>query len=505
MNNQRINIGEIFLGEVDGESEAKRDDFNELFYGDKEIYKQLTDEDKFLVIGRKGTGKSFLGNYLNKRIQNKGEKYKSRIYTGKDLNLHRMIGLGQFEIDAKQGENIWEYVLLNIFAEMIIEEKSLTKYIPFTGKNKLRRFLNDPEKNFKATKFTQSTTSKFTASIKNKATEVGADAQDGVNINFELKKYYENLPKLKQLTISALSKSNITLIIDDLDELRICSKMDEYYSQCIANLINVSKHMNIELSCKTRGKNKIIILLRDDIVEYLNENDSNINKAISNKFIKLDWWEKDKDKKPYEYRLMQMILLKVRKSTPEYKDMADGELYKLLFPKKVEGKEVINYLLDYSFGRPRDIIQYLNIVRDKERIKKTFDAASFKKYKKEYSEAFYRELKNEISIHERSELLKETIKLIQDFKHITFAYEDIEKYYTDRKENYTEIKDLKEALKEMYKLGVIGNTWNIPSKTQGAKPQHRVAWAYRDDNGSDLNLSKRMKVHNGLSKAFKLN
>ncbi len=501
---QTVKLGKIFFGDVDGDSEAKRKNFDELFYGDKDIYDQLIEENKFLIVGRKGTGKSFLGNYLKNKVIAKGKFYQSKIYKGKDLNLYRLIKLGEFDIDTKQGELIWEYILFSILADLSLQDKSVLMYIPFSNKNKLRKFLRDKENEFKLTKINRSRENGIKVKGKQKEQELGAEAKEKEDLTYELKKYYEKLPKLKKLTTQALKKSNIVLIIDDLDSLNISTRMNTNYSQCIANLINVTKEINIELENIKGGKNKIIILLRDDILEYLNDNDSNINKSISNKYIKLDWWIKDEDKKTFEHPLIQMILLKVKKSTPEYYTMKDEELYELLFPKEIEGKEMISFLLEYSFGRPRDVIQFLTIIKDKDKGKKSFEAKSFKKYKKDYSEAFYRELKNEISIHEESEMLRNTIKLIQDFKRINFSYEKINEYYNSNKDNYPHIKDLKEALCYMYKLGVVGNTWSIPCKSQEGKTRYRVSWSYREDNGVDLNLSKNITVHKGLRRAFKL-
>lgn len=504
MNIQRVKIGNIFLGEVDGESESRRKNFEELFYGDEETYNKLIDEEKFLVIGRKGTGKSFLGNYLVHKVKKLNKNYISKIYKGKDLNLYRLIKLGEFDIDVKEGELIWEYILLNIIAELLNERDSKKKYIPFTNEYRLDKLLKKCDRDFKISGLGKSKENSLKGGVKKKLKnemEFTASKKETVNINYELKKYYDKIPQLKKIVFNVLKNTNTLIVLDDLDSMKIKEHMDKYYTQCISNLINITKEMNDEFKRLGDNNNKIIILLRDDIYEHLHDNDTNINKSTSNKYIKLDWWRTDNEASEFEHPLIKMILIKVKNSTPGYRYLSDEQLYKILFPKEIEEKPIINYLLEYSYGRPRDIIQFLNVIKDRHKGKKSFESECFRISGREYSELFFKELKNEIAIHEKSLMLQDTIKLIRNLNKINFSYNDISQRYTDNIESYPYIVDLKESLEYMYKLGVIGNTW----KKHGSNPAvYRMSWGYRDVNGARLNLNNKMTVHKGLRKAFNL-
>ena len=65
-------IGEFVFGNVDGKNEASKNNFSlDSFFNYQGIYEKL-EEGKFLVLGNKGTGKSFLLEYFRKRKELEG-------------------------------------------------------------------------------------------------------------------------------------------------------------------------------------------------------------------------------------------------------------------------------------------------------------------------------------------------------------------------------------------------------------------------------------------------
>lgn len=502
----KLKIGKLFLGEVDGETEAQREGFDELFYVQDDTYDQLLDGEKFLIIGRKGTGKTILANYLKRKIDLRGGNNYCYIKGANDLNLYKLIKLGESDIDREQGELAWEYILYSMLADIVIEKHNISKHIFWSPINKLKKFMNNDANNFRLVEMSTSEVIENTNNVKAKDIALSGKMGFTTNIKYELKKYYEKLSGLKKILDRALINNNITIIIDDLDSLKVSDKMDINYIQCIANLINAVKRINIKLSQISNSKSKIIILLRDDIYKYLNDNDTNINKIVSNKSFEINWWrgikEKSSKKESYEHPLIQMVLLKIKKSTPAYEHLTDEELYRLIFPSYVKNKPLIDYLLDYSFGRPRDIIQFLNIIKDKDRESKSFKKNAFQYYLKDYSYAFYRELRNEISIHENADMIKDSIKMIRDLKRINFDLETIKQHYHDNKENYVNIVDIKESLSVLYKLGIIGNSWEVYKRN--GKIKYHVSWSYREDSETEPNFSKTFTVHQALWKSLAL-
>lgn len=500
---ERIKLSEIYLGDVDGETEvAKCKNFYDLFYCRDEVIDGLIDGNKYVIIGRKGTGKTLLAYFIKSIIDEKGNNYHCKICGSNDINLQKLLDIGESSIPVDQMGTYWEYTLFKLIANMLVQkEAGLKKFVPFTSTKNLKGFLEKKSDMFKLIEFTDahSISGILKGSLKNVESETSSSTSyEGKYVH---KKFYDRLEKLKFLVEKNLkNKCQAILMIDELDCLDVSSKMDRNYSICIASLINTAKKINNEFTKLNNCNSKIVILIRNDIIDYLNENDSNINKAIGGKDIELDWWNKVDDDSPYEHPLIEMLLLKVKNSNDYYRDKSNKEIYKMIFPKEVEGKSIISYLLDNSFGRPRDIISFLNIIKEKEKNSYYFDPKYFKKYKCYYSKAFYDELKNEISIHERSAMLNDSIKLLRDYKKTSFLFQELENYYSLNHEYYPNINNFKEAIRALYYQGVIGNVWTKLTTNSYGKicSKSFVSWSYRNDSDPEPNFTNKFIVHKAL-------
>ncbi len=499
---EKIKLSEIYLGDVDGETEvAKCKNFYDLFYCRDEIIDGLINGNKYVIIGRKGTGKTLLSYFIKSIIDEKGNNYHCKICGSSDINLQKLLDIGESSIPADQMGTYWEYTLYKLIANMLIQkETGIKRFLPFSNIKYLRRFLEKKSDMFKLIEYTDShsISSMFKGSLNKVESETSSSlSYEGKYVH---KKFYDRLEKLKLLVEKNLKGKQTILIIDELDCLDVSSKMDRNYSICIASLINTAKKINNEFTKINDCNSKIIILIRNDIIDYLNENDSNINKAIGGKDIELDWWNKVDDDSPYEHPLIEMLLLKVRNSNEFYMDKTNKEIYKMIFPKEVEGKSIINYLLDNSFGRPRDVISFLNIIKEKEKNSYYFDPKYFKKYKSYYSKAFFDELKNEISIHEKSAMLNDSIKLLRDYKKTSFIFHELEKYFNLNQEYYPNIVNFKEAVRALYYQGVIGNVWTKLTTNSNGKvcTKSFVSWSYRNDSDPEPNFTNKFIVHKAL-------
>ena len=93
--------------------------------------------------------------------------------------------------------------------------------------------------------------------------------------------------------------------------------------------------MNSEFlkSKNKKGRSRIIILLRSDIINFLNNNSSNLNKIIADAQIKLNWRENSDEKKTSP--LIDMIITKIKNSSYELKNKSSIEMLDNYFPKNV--------------------------------------------------------------------------------------------------------------------------------------------------------------------------
>ncbi|EIJ0962152.1 hypothetical protein LH711_004276, partial [Vibrio vulnificus] len=63
----QLELKDLYLGQNDGKKEAiYKDNFEEFFINENSILDQVQRKEKFLVLGRKGSGKTFLAHYMKK-------------------------------------------------------------------------------------------------------------------------------------------------------------------------------------------------------------------------------------------------------------------------------------------------------------------------------------------------------------------------------------------------------------------------------------------------------
>ncbi|MGY4798141.1 P-loop ATPase, Sll1717 family [Lysinibacillus fusiformis] len=501
-----IDLNKINLGSIDGEKESSYENFDRLFYTKNSKYNEIMHPEKFIISGRKGTGKTILANYIVKNLSTQ-KNTVCTVFNKDDFKLQKLIDLDYRDLKKDELSLFWKWFFLLQIAQSLLSTKSWRFKNPFSTENKLRKFLSTkyPDDIFKLINFNKSRSKKYNvkSQYKKSPAQINGEAEDSYSKSehYEHKEYYALLAKLEELVFNSLKNNyEAFLIFDDLDELEEQLTEDSSYYKLIKSMIETINDLNMKLQKLNKQHTKIVVLLRSDILEEIHEHSSNSNKVVTLGETKLYWIAK-KYNHPAEHILMDLILHKIRQSVSEYSTLDNRALYKKLFPKKINDKEVVDYLLDYSFGRPRDIIRYLQLIIESNPLEKTFEPSYFKDCAQNYSTWFYHELMNEISIRPNKNEIIDGILLIKNLKKRNMKYQQIEQYYETHKSDYPNIKNLKDVLKQLFKIGVIGNSW-IHRRDSKGEPIYYYSWGYRDDSTKDPNFSQHFVVHYGLKKYF---
>lgn len=199
----------------------------------------------------------------------------------------------------------------------------------------------------------------------------------------------------------------------------------------------------------------------------------------------------------YEHPLMSMVLHKIKAANSKYSNWSNKKLFSELFPETIDNKRPLDFLLDYGFGRPRDIVTYLNHAKKAFPNAPFFSASILKETRKLYSSDFYDEMLNQASYHKDAEYIRQCLNLLSAVKRVSFFYNHIEMIYTENKERYDEITNLDDAIKFLYEIGAIGNVWRSNKKVH-------TCWSYKKDAMSNVDLSKKFTIHYGLRKKFSM-
>ena len=138
-------------------------------------------------------------------------------------------------------------------------------------------------------------------------------------------------------------------------------------------------------------------MIRSDIIKILNNYSTNLNKIVSDSEIRLNWIKKTQGTEMHP--LLDMICTKIINSNKLLKNYTKEEIISQFFPVTINGVPFLDHMLNSSFGRPRDIINMLNIIKEEYPNAIKFSADYFKATQQEYSNKFIDELRNELSIH----------------------------------------------------------------------------------------------------------
>jgi len=470
----KIKLKNIFLGYNDGKNEAiYKNDFEKYFFDYNCIYENLKSKPIFLILGRKGSGKTILAEYYKKKETS--YSHGCEIFSFKDFRFHEIISLKSDDIRPNEYILFWEWVILIHYAKLLLRDESVQDV---DSKIKLKKFF---EHNYNSLDIETLNIVDETKKIKIGFPVLGIEYEKGPKTcKHNYLNYIDDLRRIIMRLISSSSRK-YTIFYDELDDR---FRDDEIYKNSIVSLIKAARKVNLNF-IETRIDAKIILILRSDIFYILN--DADLNKIKVDNSISIDWGNKADNTSP----LISMILIKVKKSIPALNDIPDDDLYKIIFPQDINLIEPSRFLLGRTFFRPRDVITYLNLIIDKYKETEYFGWKGFVELLPDYSEYFFLEIRNELSGHLSDTEIDQGTLLIKQFNKFEFSYEEIKTYFDKNKSIFDKI-DLEKILRIFFKFSIVGNKWY---NAQNQKDYFR--WSYRD-NKAELNFDNKIVLHLGL-------
>ena len=504
-------LSDITIGYADGEKEASKANFENLFYTKNKKYEQIMKKDKFIISGRKGTGKTILTKY----IQKTDNKDTTIIQYSKlnEISLHQYIELEKPDIDNDTRLLFQEYYIYKQYILTIIDHKlqlknfmnncftfkeyltAIKSYFKYVNRyNKIKDFYNQlyPKGLYKTDeiKTIETIVDASTSTIK---ANIGISLETTANEKIELskevrksKKHFTNHCRdMKKLINDILECIDVIIIIDDLDEIKL--KDSEHVIHFLINFVMRVNQINMDMA-NFSEKSKCILLLRSDIINLFASKSSNIQKIMTDSTVELQWF---KDRSGDELSNMIMYKIKNSANNSSIKNLDLEEIRKLLFPI-TNNTDAFTYMLNHSFGRPRDLVTYINTIIEQYPDEKKFTVQMAKNAEATYSKNFYFELRNEINFTIQEEAGNEFEKMFRSISKKRFSYQQILTHYNNHKLDYQNIDNLDDYLELLYKFGVIGNY-------QTVNKQSIYSWSYRN-GGDHLDKNKTIIIHAGLYK-----
>ncbi|MGS1077877.1 P-loop ATPase, Sll1717 family [Pseudoxanthomonas beigongshangi] len=467
------------FGDVAAEDDAILD-----YFLSTEAAKKLETRESFLVLGRKGSGKTALVRHFSE--SGTFGLARSLNLRGYPWNVHaQRIDAGASQIEAYVAS--WRYLICVELSALLLS----AGYAKASSESKvLTQFLNDnyggvsPDlgvllrpKELKLSKASFEPTV-----LGNKLGSVSLerspkDTNFGIELDALSKSILGNVVSLaERIGVDALS-----LHIDELDHG--LAHLDDSKRLMLVGLILAVRSLRIE----TRGSRASInpvIYLRSDLWEELDFSDK--NKISQTHTVNIEWNEHSL-KALVDERVSARIA-----SRANWDDIIDSDLMRGSQPKW-------NHILARTFLRPRDVIKYLNEAlyeakarNDNPLLYKNKDIVDAREA---YSSYLKKELDDEILPH--WPYWEEALQACSAISTITFEKSAFISEYNARRSERNET-GIDEALELLYSFSVIG--YERRSGYGGS------SWAfhYSDPQAGWDRSATRFKVHLGLKEYAKL-
>lgn len=492
-------LGEFNFGKVDGKNEASNNNtlLLDTFFNYQGMYNKL-EEGKFLILGNKGTGKTFLLEYFRRKKELEGD-----IFT--DIHLEDFFSkknIIQAKNDILDNIKLLKWIIYIQLSKKLLSLDTIDNCNPEV--KKLKKFMkkNQFELKLDTNKIVESSIENGVKGNLN-ATKYGVSGFFEKTKNIfqkeEIGKYYEYIDNLEEVIAKILSdewkRSNyIYIIFDELDNI---NDFNNKTYDIFLSLIKLSNDLNQSWK-KSNLKMKILVGIREDIYSKLNA--TYTGKIKEDLGIVLGWGNVENVDSP----LIKMIYHKMRAQDSELANLDDNLIGRNIFSKtkiKIHGKKIsiYKYILGKTLLRPRDIISFFNKLQYKYGEKTSVTLEEIQSINSDYSEYLHTELRNQAYGILEIEIFDEMIKLLKNNRKTIFNYEELAQCLESQPEVFKKLnlKNLKTIISSFFEIGILGNMKTINGHTS------KCYFKYKDD--IELNFREELVVHYGIRPYLKLN
>lgn len=474
-------LKDINFGNADGKKEAKLiPEFDELFYDYGCMYEKINKPGKYLVLGRKGTGKTLLAYYLKRELEEESAINIIDIESLKNVHYQNLLRAKVEEENPREYYDTWRWIILLALSNTLLKNQSLGTLAEYqklydfiyneisTGELSLEKIVDVSKK-----AYFEITIDFFKTGLEKSKQKVKVSYLDLIEPLFELVK-----------SIAANTEGKVYYILDEIDDQFRSRDRDK--RQILIGMIKAVDDINTTF-LDYNPNIKIVLLLRTDIFYSINHAD--LEKINQDASILLEWQTRDDYKSP----AFEVVLFKIKKSLKLSEDTTFKTVYDKYFWGTIsEGIDPAHYILDRTMLRPRDTITFMNLLKEKKPSIDTIRIDDLSEIEVFYSGYLKRDIRNELVAHFSERYIDDLFILLKLNRRKSFSFAQILATYNSSKQRL-KIPDLKKALEDMYEYSIIGNYY------ESVTGQPRIRFNYRD-SGSILDLDTSFVLHKGLEK-----
>lgn len=536
-------LDDLRFGFSDAENYRRKENkqfFNQIFL-QTDAVKKLQDPSIYFLIGDKGAGKTA---YAVSQTANPSRNSKSTHIFLRETDYAKFVGLKrEKKLTISEYVDIWKLILLLSASKVLIDDSNIvSRFINNASFSTLKAAIKkyykegfDPEivtalqliENIEeSAEFVKEAASSFDVSNigiksgfsgslkKTDATKIGSEVRQ------ERHRFQRNIfdiLKILEPAIDAIKlKGNYTLFIDGID-VRPSSIGYSEYLECVKGLANAAWSLNNDTFSKTKdtkGRIKIVLLLRPDIFNSLGM--QNRNTKIKDNSVVLHWvTDYDQHRNSPLFKLSDK-LLSAQQETP--KEEGDCWDYYLPFQapnytsRNIGNTSFVSFLRQ-TYHRPRDILTMIDtlnevrIFRNRKDNQFTLEHVSSADFRSRFSEYLLGEIKDALSFYYDEvefELFLSFFTYLNGALNFTYqefqdAFSDFEQAVTEQGKRPGFMRTSDEFLQFLYDQ-------NILSYIEDTEDETFIYWCFRERSLTNISpqvkFGVRYEIHYGLAKSL---
>ena len=474
----------FFIGssEAEGEINNSRITLDEVFSDYLGVLNEVNHE-KFIITGRKGTGKSAIGAYINYISEGDANLFCSFIRKN-DIDIEQIIQNCKEQSLVIQNQLLFKWIILTKILSLISQNQNIQSLREYEH---LKKFLERNRgfidiKNNEIVEVIKETGAKVEIEYFKRLFRAALN-QD-IRIKESKADFYKLIPSLQDVILKLIEKDSdnkYVIIFDDLDiNFSINSKEN---INTLIELIRIAKEYNNEIFGKS-GAVKIILLLRDDIVKSLLQS-ADLAKILASYEVSIKWYEDIYRNSEDNTKLKQFINSRIKRNLELNNiPIINGNPWATLInEKEIESynKTSFKYIIDHTFYRPRDLILLFKDLSSM-KLKIPLSKNDIHNLIGKYSHEIIKELYNELSIlYKKDEIenIFEAIEVLSNGYRPSFTYQELIDELNKHK-----LKEPHSIIETIFEYSLIGNI----------DDDENVTFKYREKGLLNYKINKKLSL-----------
>ncbi|GAB5485538.1 MAG: hypothetical protein Pars93KO_19720 [Parasphingorhabdus sp.] len=498
----------FYIGSPEAEAEANT---NQIKLG--EVFSDFTGAmdklrgDHFIVIGRKGTGKTAIAETLRARAKDEANSFCSFQQLQYEYVFEK--GLRNKAISREQVPILMDWICYIQLAKLLCRKTNSVLHEKAHGH--LEKFLHINAGYVDLTDFQVDSIEKnkgFKLDITHfkRLFQLIFDRQS--QIKSTRATYDRLLPSLKLAVTDLLTSeaerkqgNEYILLFDDLDIGVKASDEDAMF--VILTLIRRAKEINNELFKRRGVPGKVIVFLRDDIAKHLGNGYADSAKIFSSYGAELNWFEQtpDVNYRIQDLRLKRFIDKRIERNLAGRPIPRAETPWDTLIGSFLDEKSTFIRLLDRTYCTPRDFILFFAPLNEY-KLQLPINRHGFDKLMLRYATERLRELNNEMAFVFDKQTKATVMSTLRDVvvsrkgkrtPNYSFAYDEL---YSRLSKALPE-ENTADFIETLFDYSVIGNLLTLDD---GYRPRFK----HREPRGEfySLDEDERLVCHMSVEMAF---